>query len=139
MPRIEKHPLDPARIRTVPKTGFSWIDRRLVREGFLDDLAGPEILLYLFLCAVSDRHGLSFFGERRIARMLKMSEATIEHARRRLEQKGLILYRSPLYQVLALPDAPLANGLERISVKGPPIALGSDEPRSVGHLIGDVL
>jgi hypothetical protein len=139
MPRVEKHPLDPAKIRTVPKSGFSWIDRRLVREGFLDDLAGPEILLYLFLCAVSDRFGLSFFGDRRVAGTLKLTEATIGHARRRLEQKGLILYRSPLYQVLALPNAPAADGLERISVKGAPVALGNGEPRSVGHIIGDVL
>ena len=139
MPRVEKHPLDPARIRTVPKTGFSWIDRRLVREGFLDDLAGPDILLYLFLCAVSDRHGLSFFGDRRVARTLRLTEATIGHARRRLEQKGLILYRSPLYQVLALPEAPIADGLERISVKGPPVTLGNREPRAVGHILGDIL
>lgn len=139
MPRIEKHPLDPARIRTVPKSGFSWIDRRLVRDGFLDDLAGPEILLYLFLCAVSDRHGLSFFGERRIARTLKLAETTIEHARRALERKSLILYRSPLYQVLALPDAALSDGLEHLSVKGSAVALGTEEPRSVGQIIGDVL
>jgi len=139
MPRIEKHPLDPAQIRTVPKSGFSWIDRRLVRDGFLDDLAGPEILLYLFLCAVSDRHGLSFFGDRRIARMLKMSEATIGHARRRLEQKGLILYRSPLYQVLLLPDAALSDGLEHLSVKAPALCHGTGEPRSVGQVLGDIL
>jgi hypothetical protein len=138
MPRVEKHPLDPARIRTVPKTGFSWIDRRLVRDGFLDDLAGPEILLYLFLCAVSDRHGLSFFGDRRAARTLKLSELIIGHARRRLEQKGLILYRSPLYQVLALPDAPAADGLERISVKAP-LSQETAGPRPLGHIIGDVL
>lgn len=139
MPRVEKHPLDPARIRTVPKSGFSWIDRRLVREGFLDGLAGPEILLYLFLCAVSDRHGLSFFGDSRVARTLKLAEATVGHARRRLEQKGLVLYRSPLYQVLALPDVPLADGLERISVKRAPVAVANDEPRAVGHILGDVL
>lgn len=139
MPRVEKHPLDPAQIRAVPKTGFSWIDRRVVRDGFLEDLAGPDILLYLFLCAVSDRHGLSFFGDRRVARTLKLSEVTISHARRRLEQKGLILYRSPLYQVLALPDAPAADGLERLSVKGPPLALGNGEPRSVGSILGEIL
>ena len=139
MPRVEKHPLDPARIRTVPKTGFSWIDRRLVRDGFLEGLAGPEILVYLFLCAVSDRHGLSFFGDSRVARMLKISEPTLAHARRRLEQKGLILYRSPLYQVLALPDVPVADGLERLSVKRPPVALVSGEPRTVGQILGDVL
>jgi hypothetical protein len=139
MPRVEKHPLDPARIRTVPKSGFSWIDRRLVREGFLDDLAGPEILLYLFLCAVSDRHGLSFFGDRRIARMLKLSETTIGHARRRLEQKGLILYRSPLYQVLELPDVPFADGLERITVKAAPAAVANGDPRPVSDILGDIL
>lgn len=139
MPRIEKHPLDPAKIRIVPKSGFSWIDRRLVRDGFLDDLASPEILLYLFLCAVSDRHGLSFYGDGRVARTLRLTEATLGHARRRLEQKSLILYRSPLYQVLALPDAALSDGLEHLSVKGPALVLGTGEPRSVGQIIGDIL
>jgi hypothetical protein len=29
--KIKKEPIDPARLRTVPRGGFSWIDRRFVR------------------------------------------------------------------------------------------------------------
>ena len=78
-------------------------------------------------------------GARRIARTLKLAEMAIGHARRRLEQKGLILYRSPLYQVLALPEAALADGLERISLKAPPIAHGNGDPRPVCDVLGDAL
>ena len=51
-------PLEPERVRTI-KDGFSWIDRRFVRE-HAPRLCRDEILLYFFLAAVSDRFGLSF-------------------------------------------------------------------------------
>src|SRR3989304_4094740 len=51
--------LCPDRVRKI-EGSFSWIDHRFVTEGFLHDLSMIEILLYFFLIAVSDRHGLSF-------------------------------------------------------------------------------
>ncbi len=58
MPGVDKRLSAPSRQRTLPKCGFSWIDRRLVRDGFLDGLTAPEALLYFFdLLAYAIRPG----------------------------------------------------------------------------------
>ena len=101
--RVEKKPIDPTRIREVPASGFSWIDRRFVREGFIERLPPEAILLYLFLVAVSDARGLSFYADPTVSRLLKLDAEELSQARARLVAADLILYRYPLYQVLPLP------------------------------------
>jgi hypothetical protein len=101
--KVHKEPIDPARIRKVPREGFSWIDRRFVREGFIDRLPGDAILLYFFLATVSDAQGLSFYSDPTTAKLLKLDQEQIVQSRARLTSAQLILYRHPLYQVLPLP------------------------------------
>ena len=48
--------LVPARLRHPPKTGWSWVDRRFVRE-HMAHLSRDAVLLYFFLAAVADKHG----------------------------------------------------------------------------------
>lgn len=103
MASIRKRPLDVNRVRTIPEEGFSWIDRRFLRHGFADPLAPSEILLYWFFCSVADKHGLSYYSDPRISSILKLNTGSIDHARHGLIRNDLILYRAPLYQVLALP------------------------------------
>ena len=100
---VKKIPIDPRRVRQIPREGFSWIDRRLVREGFIDRLPGEAILLYFFLVAVSDAQGLSFYADPTVGKILKLNPEELTQARARLSQAELIGYRYPLYQVLELP------------------------------------
>ena len=102
-PKVHKEPIDPERVRRIPAEGFSWLDRRFVREGFIERLPCEAILLYWFLVSVSDSRGLSFYSEATISRILKLNAEEISQARARLISADLILYRYPLYQVLALP------------------------------------
>ncbi len=104
--KIKKEPIDPARLRSVPRGGFSWIDRRFVREGFIERLAGEAILLYFFLVAVSDARGLSFYADPTAGKILKLDQGDLTRARAYLIAAGPILYRYPLYQVLPLPEKP---------------------------------
>ncbi len=104
---IIKRVLSRDRLRTPPASGLSWIDRRFFRDGFATTLSSAEILLYFFLCTAGDRYGLSYYSERSIAALLKLPPQAIEAARRTLERCDLILFREPLYQVLALPASPL--------------------------------
>lgn len=104
--KVHKKLIDPERLRTVPTEGFSWIDRRFVREGFIDRLPGEAILLYFFLVAVSDAEGLSFYADPTIGKILKLNPEEISQARARLIAAELILHRYPLYQVLSLPEKP---------------------------------
>ncbi len=79
------------------------MDRRFVREGFIEPLAIDAILLYFFLVAVSDVEGLSFYADPTISRILKLNAEELSQARARLLSAALILYEYPLYQVLPLP------------------------------------
>jgi len=86
---------------------FSWIDHRLITGGFLSDLSSIEILLYLFLVAVSDRNGISFYHQDKIASVLQIDLASLGNARESLRQRSLLAYEPPLYQILSLPAQPV--------------------------------
>lgn len=101
-----KQVLRPDRLRRVPAQ-FSWIDQRLVREGYIGRCNAPALALYLMLVTVADSRGLSYYGDASIGRFLSMPPGQLERARCDLIRVGLIAYERPLYQVLSLePPAP---------------------------------
>jgi hypothetical protein len=57
---IHKELLIPARVRRPPREGWSWIDRRFLRE-HAARLSHEAITLYRFLAAVSDHCTLGEF------------------------------------------------------------------------------
>ena len=97
--------IDPDRIRKITGS-FSWIDHRFISGGFIRNLSRDEILIYLFLVGVADRQGLSFYHDDRICSLLKIDLASLGEARETLVERSLIAWRSPIYQVLALPSHP---------------------------------
>jgi hypothetical protein len=131
---VKKAPLDPSRVREIPPEGFSWIDRRFVREGFINRLPPEAILLYFFLAAVSDAQGLSFYADPTIGKILKLDPEQLIQARARLRQADLIAYRYPLYQVLELPRE--IKGLPR-PPPGPSSRgiLRGGEPMTLGEIL----
>lgn len=103
---IQKRILVADRVRRPPVDGFSWLDRRFLRE-FASRLSGDAVFLYLFLTAVSDKHGLSFYADSTLARRLRVGEATVVRARDELIAADLVAYQPPLTQVLSLPTSPV--------------------------------
>ena len=101
-----KRLLDPTRVRKI-QGSFSWIDHRLITGGFLADLSTIEILLYLFLVAVCDRNGISYYHQDKIASLLKIDLASLGKAREGLIHRSLIACEPPLYQILSLPVRPV--------------------------------
>jgi len=99
-----KQVLVPDRVRRPPTGGWSWIDRRFLRER-APRLTHEAIVLYFFLAAVSDKDGLSFYSDASIAVRLRMTEAAVVAARDELVAEDLVAYRAPLVQVLSLPHA----------------------------------
>ena len=85
------------RVRRPPREGFSWIDRRFLRE-YAAKLTGDAVLLYFFLAAVSDKHGLSFYSDSTIAVRLRMREQAVVNAREELVIHDLVAYQAPLTQ-----------------------------------------
>ncbi len=100
---IDKHLLVPQRLRRPPSTGWSWVDRRFLREHG-DHLSQQAQLLYWFLTAVADRHGLSFYSDHTLTSRLRLSPPELERVREELLQRDLIAHQLPLVQVLSLPS-----------------------------------
>jgi hypothetical protein len=98
---IVKKPVLPGRFRKVPKS-FSWIDHRLVRNGYIKRCSHAAGILYLFLVCVGDDKGLSFYGDQSLMKKLSMDQRTFENARADLIRIGLVAWHNPLYQVLCL-------------------------------------
>jgi hypothetical protein len=105
---IKKRVLVANRVRRPPAEGFSWIDRRFLRD-YAERLSGDAMLLYFFLAAVSDKHGLSFYSDASMASRLRMREAAIVAAREELLVQDLVAHQPPLTQLLSLPPARVAR------------------------------
>lgn len=100
---MHKQLLAPERLRQLPRQ-FSWIDQPLVRGGHLDRCDHPAWALYLFLVSVADAQGLSYYSDAAVSRWIKLEPAVLVAARTQLIGAGLLAYRKPLYQLLALPS-----------------------------------
>src|SRR5271167_3440155 len=90
-----------ARLRRPPATGWSWMDRRFVFE-HMAHLSREAVLLYFFLAAVADKHGLSFYGDGTLATLLRMTLPALIQARNELVDRDLIAHEARFTQVLSL-------------------------------------
>src|SRR5436309_11682443 len=102
---MDKRPISLAKLRKVPNQ-FSWVDQRLVRERYIDQLSPPACALYLFLVTVADAQGLSYYADPSLRQRLSLTDPELCQARQALITRGLVAYQHPLYQVLALDTAP---------------------------------
>jgi hypothetical protein len=119
---ITKKILKPDRVRRIAG-GFSFIPHRFLTDGFLTSLSQKEIILYLFLILVSDRHGLSFYSYDSICSLLQITADEYIDARSALIKKDLIAFDGSLFQVLDLPPKPIKS-----------FALKNDQP-TVAQLV----
>src|SRR5256712_6964545 len=102
---MHKRPISLDKLRRVPPQ-FSWVDQRLVRDHYIDQLSPPACALYLFLGTVADAHGLSYYADPSLGQRLSLTGTELSQARQALITRGLVAYQRPLYQVLALDAAP---------------------------------
>jgi hypothetical protein len=103
---MHKHPISLAKLRRVPPQ-FSWVDQRLVRERYIDQLSHAACALSLFLVTVADAQGLSYYADPSLCQRLSMPGPELHRARQALITRGLVAYQPPLYQVFALDAAPI--------------------------------
>jgi hypothetical protein len=124
---------------------FSWVDHALVQCGLIDRCDARSAALYLFLVTVADAQGLSYYGQRTLAKRLGMSEAELAAARARLVALELVAYEAPLYQVLALPQpqrsvpaphgAAVTTSTPALRSAAPPAASRGAPAQSIGQLL----
>lgn len=115
-----KFPICPDRIRIIPEQ-FSWVDHRLVRDRHIERLSHEACALYLFLITVADSQGLSYYSDPSLCERLAMDAPTLASARTCLRNAGLVAYKKPLYQVLALVEVLLVPKKSR--APGEPMAI----------------
>src|SRR5215475_14307871 len=118
---MHKRPIALAKLRKVP-TQFSWVDQRLVRDRYIDQLSPHACALYLFLVTVADAQGLSYYADASLCQRLSMTSTELHQARQALITRGLVAYQRPLYQVLALDAAPIG------AAPSAPMGAADDEP-----------
>src|SRR5215468_10946271 len=102
---MHKRLLSLAKLRKIPQQ-FSWVDQRLVRERYIDQLSPQACALYLLLVTVADAQGLSYYADPSLCQRLSLSSPELHQARQGLITLGLVAYQRPLYQVLALDAVP---------------------------------
>lgn len=108
------HPLCPDKVRKITGS-FAFIEHRFLHDGFFADLDHHPLLLYIFLVIVSDRYGLSYYSYDKICTLLRMNLDEYIEARDILIDKRLIAFDGRLFQVLALPGAPVRDPVELLN------------------------
>jgi hypothetical protein len=126
----------PKRRRRIPSQ-FSWVDQRLVRDGYFERLDVYALALYLFLLTVSNADGLSWYSEERLCRELGCDISLLRAGRSELCAAGLVAWKRPLYQVLGLD--PLPESISRAVPGGVNSSSGrcrsGGEPVSIGKVL----
>ena len=93
----------------------------------MDHLSREAVLLYFFLAAVADKHGLSFYGDGTLAALLRMPLPALLQARDELLAHDLIAHETAFTQVLSLPPplpAPPVRARRRADATGRYLAPG---------------
>jgi len=109
---VRKEIISPERRRQLPE-GFGWVDHRLVRENVIENFSAESLALYLFLITVGDEDGVSWYADESICQRLNFPLAKLKAARGELVIGGLIAYRKPHYQVLALSRPQVADSFRQ--------------------------
>lgn len=78
---------------------YSIIDHQILHGRYLHRLSHESMILYLFLVVVGDRQGRSFYSDRSITEILRLSDPKLHHAREELISEGLISYRRPYWEL----------------------------------------
>lgn len=81
---------------------YSIVDHALLHGGYLARTSQNALALYLFLVVVGDRDGRSYYNDRSIGDILRLSLSELATARAELVSAGLIEYHAPNWWVKSL-------------------------------------
>lgn len=126
-----RNALVPERTRKI-SGGFSFIQHRFLLDGFLESLTMAELSLYFFLVIAGDRNGVSWYGYDRICSMLRMDLDMYLDARNGLIDKDFVAFDGHRFQVLSLPEKPVA---EAAPVLKSSADMAANDPASIRNLI----
>lgn len=102
--------VDLTRVRRLSR-GFGWVDRRIVWDGHLARMNQVEVAVYLVVCVVADRHGISWCSRNTLAMQTKQPVDRIQEALESLATRGLVAVQGRFVQVLDLNSPVPAPGI----------------------------
>jgi hypothetical protein len=105
---VRRDPIRPDRLRRIGRAGFAFVPNRFLRDGFFAALRPAERELYFLLILAGDRNGVSFYHYDALCSLLQMELETYLQARNALIERDLIAFDGTRFQVLSLPEQPLA-------------------------------
>lgn len=95
---------DSMKVRRPPTQGFGWVDRRIITAGHLAQMNQVEAVIYLVLCVVADRNGISYYRPETLARLVKQSTDRVLQALEGLASRNFIAADGRFVQVTNLDD-----------------------------------
>ena len=101
-------PIVPERVRQISGQPFGFLPQRFLTDGFLSSLYPDELALYVCLVLAANRHGVSFYGYDPICSILNLHLERYLAARNGLIDRGLVAFAGTRFQVLSLPERPVA-------------------------------
>jgi len=87
---------------------FGFLPHRFLKDGFLSALPPDALVLYVFLVLAANRVGVSFHRYDAICSVLGFHLERYLHARNTLIEGDLIAFDGTRFQVLSLPERPVA-------------------------------
>lgn len=101
-------PIRADRIRQIAGEGFGFLPHRFLKDGFLSALHPDALALYVFLVLAANRNGVSFYSYDAICSVLGIHLERYLQARNALIDGDLIAFDGTRFQVLSLPERPVA-------------------------------
>jgi len=81
---------------------YSIVDHQLLHGGYFHRLRHSSLALYLFLVVVGDKDGRSFYGEKSLINILRLSEEELAASIDELMAARLIHYNRPYFWIRTL-------------------------------------
>jgi hypothetical protein len=121
---MQVQPLEPRRVR-YPRGAYGWVDLKIVTGGVLQSIGPEAAFTYLFLCAVGNTQGVSFWSEWRMAQILGLPLEAVQAALRKLHERDLIATNGRVIQVLPLvsSEQAVAEPDRSTATTGPTVAV----------------
>lgn len=94
---------------------YSIVDHQLLHGGYLSRMTHEAMVLYLFLVVVGDKEGRSFYADKTIMGLLRLSASQLDSARKQLLSENLIGYHRPYFWVKNIQGG--ENHVKRSKVK----------------------
>lgn len=135
-PKISRDPIRPDRVRRLAGETFGYLPHRFLRGGFFVSLTRTELALYVFLILVADRDGISFYGYDAICSAIEATLDEYIQARDGLIELDLIAFDGRRFQVLSLPEHPIARRARPLE---PRTDLEQHDPATIRRSILDSL